>query len=99
MQQSFDFLKQTCDGTGHGVSLKKRKQRRYRLCQEEMEQGQGDKVQELAEVWDEVAVGVRAVVLGPARAATASVPSAGKKRPISRGYLAMSSDVPNATPR
>ena len=57
------------------------------------------KVPEQAKAWDEVAVGARAKVLGQALAATASVPSAGKKRPINRAHPAMSSDAPNVGPR
>lgn len=56
------------------------------------------KVPEQAKAWDEVAVDARAQVLGQARAATASVPTAGKNPHINWGPLALSNDVPSAEP-
>jgi hypothetical protein len=60
-----------------------------------MAQDQGDKDLEQEEVWGEVAVEAGAGVLQQAPAATASAPSAGKKRRIKSGHPAMSSDVPS----
>ena len=51
------------------------------------------------EAWDEVAVEAGAEVLRQALAATASAPSAGKKRRINRDHPAMSSDALNVGPR
>ena len=78
-----------------GSISEKEQQRRYRLCHEETAQDQGDRVPEQAEAWGEVAVDVRAEVLGRARAATVSVPSAGKNPRINWGPPAMSNDVPS----
>ena len=64
-----------------------------------MEQGQGDKVPEQEEAWDEVAVDVRPEVLGQAPAATASARSAGKKLRINWARPAMSSDALSVGPR